>query len=48
MDTVICGPGSIDVAHQPDEYLPLGSVEPTIRMLRGLIQESCVDGGSEA
>jgi acetylornithine deacetylase len=42
MDTVILGPGSIDQAHQPDEYLPLDSLEPTIRLLQDLIERFCV------
>jgi acetylornithine deacetylase len=42
MDTVILGPGSIDQAHQPDEYLPLDSLEPTIRVLQNLIERFCV------
>lgn len=43
METVILGPGDIDHAHQPDEHLPLSQVEPTIDLLRGLIERFCVD-----
>ena len=43
MDTVILGPGDIDCAHQPDEYLRLDRVEPTIDLLAGLIHRFCVD-----
>lgn len=43
METLVLGPGSIDVAHQPDEYLPLDAVDPTIRLLRALITRYCVD-----
>lgn len=42
METVILGPGSIDQAHQPDEYLALNQIEPGIRILRGLIQRFCL------
>lgn len=42
MDTVILGPGSVDCAHQPDEFLPLASIQPTLDILRGLIQRLCV------
>jgi acetylornithine deacetylase len=42
MDTVVLGPGSIDQAHQPDEYLTLDSLEPTVRILRCLIERFCV------
>ncbi len=42
MDALVLGPGSIDVAHQPDEYLPLDAVEPAQRLLHALIQRFCV------
>lgn len=42
METVILGPGDIDHAHQPNERLPLDQVEPTIELLRGLIERFCV------
>jgi acetylornithine deacetylase len=42
MQTVILGPGDINVAHQPNESLPLAMVEPTQRMLQRLIQRFCV------
>jgi acetylornithine deacetylase len=34
--TIICGPGSIDQAHQPDEYIELAQMEACIAFLRGL------------
>ena len=43
METVILGPGSIDQAHQPDEYLRLDTLQPTIDVLRGLIAACCTD-----
>ncbi|MEE4360152.1 MAG: acetylornithine deacetylase [Pseudomonadales bacterium] len=42
MDAVVLGPGHIDQAHQPDEYLELGLIEPTVRILRSLVKEFCV------
>ena len=42
VETVIVGPGSIDVAHQPNEHLPLGSITPTIEMLTHLIGRFCL------
>jgi acetylornithine deacetylase len=42
METVILGPGSVDCAHQPDEFLPLAAIQPTLEILRGLIQRFCV------
>ncbi len=41
METVILGPGSIDCAHQPDEFLPLAAIRPTLDILRGLIGQFC-------
>lgn len=42
MDTIILGPGDIDQAHQPDEYLALDRVQPCIDTLRGLIRHYCL------
>lgn len=36
ISTVVCGPGSIDQAHQPDEFIELEQVEACEKMLRGL------------
>jgi acetylornithine deacetylase len=36
--TVICGPGSIDQAHQPNEFITLDQVAESTRFMRGLIQ----------
>jgi acetylornithine deacetylase len=37
--TVICGPGSIDQAHQPDEFIEIGQLEAGIGFMRRLIAE---------
>ena len=42
MQTVILGPGDINVAHQPNESLPLAMVVPTQKILEQLIQRFCV------
>ncbi len=42
IDTVILGPGDIAQAHQPDEYLLLERIPPTITLLEKLIQRFCV------
>ncbi len=42
MDTIILGPGDIDQAHQPDEYLALDRLQPCIDTLRGLIRHYCL------
>jgi acetylornithine deacetylase len=40
-ETIVIGPGSINQAHQPDEYLPIAQIDPTIRMLENLIERFC-------
>lgn len=42
IETVILGPGSIKQAHQPNEFLSLSSIEPTIKLLRKLIYDICI------
>ena len=42
MDTVVLGPGHIDQAHQPDEYLALDMIQPAIDLLSRLIHQFCV------
>ncbi|MEW8210062.1 MAG: M20/M25/M40 family metallo-hydrolase, partial [Candidatus Thiodiazotropha taylori] len=42
METVICGPGSIDQAHQPDEYIPLEHIQPAINLIQSLIRKFCL------
>ena len=43
MDTIILGPGDIAQAHQPDEYLALDRIPPTLELLRALIRRFCID-----
>lgn len=38
-DTVVCGPGSIDVAHQPDEYITLAQFEEGQRFMERLLAQ---------
>lgn len=40
--TVVCGPGSINQAHQPDEYIDISELESGLRFVRGLIAELSV------
>jgi len=42
ISSVILGPGDIDQAHQPDEYLAAERIAPCIDLLRKLIQRFCV------
>jgi acetylornithine deacetylase len=44
METVILGPGDIAQAHQPDEYLAMDRIQPTVTLLRRLIERFCVAG----
>jgi acetylornithine deacetylase len=43
MQTLILGPGDIAQAHQPDEYLDLARIQPTLDLLRALIRRFCID-----
>ncbi|MCB1857701.1 MAG: acetylornithine deacetylase [Gammaproteobacteria bacterium] len=42
VDTVILGPGDIEQAHQPDEYLALARIEPMLGLLTGFIHRFCL------
>lgn len=42
METIVMGPGSIDRAHQPDEYLELEQVRPCIELLQQCIAHYCL------
>jgi len=41
-ETVVMGAGSIDQAHQPDEFLALNQITPMSTVLSGLIDKYCV------
>jgi len=41
MDTLVIGPGAIEVAHQPNEYIPLDQIEPAERLITQLIKRYC-------
>jgi acetylornithine deacetylase len=43
MDVVVMGPGSIDQAHQPNEFIDLGDIDFAVKALQGLIQKFCVE-----
>jgi acetylornithine deacetylase len=42
MDTIVMGPGFIDQAHQPDEYLAFDQIKPTVAILEKLIAKYCL------
>lgn len=46
MDTIVMGPGDIAQAHQPDEYISLSALDPTIALLGQLVQRFCVAPGA--
>jgi len=48
MDVLILGPGSISQAHQPDEFIALDYLEPTVEVLSGLIERFCVQPTTSA
>jgi acetylornithine deacetylase len=39
LPTVVCGPGSIDQAHQPDEYIEIAEIQACIAFMRRLATE---------
>jgi len=45
METVILGPGDIAQAHQPDEFLALDTLRPTVDLLSRLIERFCLESG---
>lgn len=42
MDTIVMGPGSIDLAHQPNEYMALDQVQPAIDIIQALVRRLCL------
>lgn len=42
MDVIVLGPGDIAQAHQPDEYLALDRIKPTIALLETMIGHFCL------
>jgi acetylornithine deacetylase len=42
MQTIVCGPGFIDQAHQPDEYIPLEHIPLSINLLVKAITQYCL------
>jgi len=44
METVILGPGDIAQAHQPDEFIRLDRLSPTVDLLKSLIDTVCIKG----
>lgn len=43
MQSIILGPGHIDQAHQPDEYLPMNEIRPAVELIGRFINRYCCD-----
>ncbi|MET3050361.1 acetylornithine deacetylase [Pseudomonas alkylphenolica] len=41
-ETLVLGPGDIACAHQPGEHLEMSRLQPTVRLLRELIEHYCL------
>jgi acetylornithine deacetylase len=41
-ETLVLGPGDIACAHQPGEYLEMSRLQPTVRLLRQLVEHYCL------
>jgi len=44
IETVILGPGDVEQAHQPNEFIRFDRLQPTVAILTQLIQHFCVRG----
>ena len=43
IETIVLGPGNIAQAHQPDEYLDIDRIEPTVEILKKFIHKFCIE-----
>ncbi len=43
METIVMGPGNIDQAHQPNEYIDHDQILPGVKLVERLIQRYCVE-----
>ncbi|NOQ88721.1 MAG: acetylornithine deacetylase [Gammaproteobacteria bacterium] len=44
LQTIVMGPGSIQQAHQPDEYIEMKILDPAVDIIKRLIKHYCVAG----
>jgi acetylornithine deacetylase len=42
LDCVVLGPGSIQAAHKPNEWLPVAEFERAARLLEALVRDWCL------
>ncbi|WP_417506513.1 acetylornithine deacetylase [Marinomonas gallaica] len=47
METLILGPGSIDQAHQPNEFMALDQIAPMKHVIKGLVERYCLTPSTE-
>ncbi|MBB1381680.1 acetylornithine deacetylase, partial [Shewanella sp. SR41-2] len=40
--TLVLGPGSINQAHQPDEFIGLEYLTPTVELIKKMIFHACI------
>ncbi|PHM68376.1 acetylornithine deacetylase [Xenorhabdus sp. KJ12.1] len=43
--TIVLGPGSIEQAHQPDEYIEVSMIEPTRKLIAQIVEHFCLGVG---
>jgi acetylornithine deacetylase len=42
VDTIVLGPGGVTEAHKPDEFVNIANLDPTVKILRSLIDRFCI------
>ncbi|CAA0121218.1 Acetylornithine deacetylase [BD1-7 clade bacterium] len=42
IDTVVMGPGSIDQAHQPNEFIAFDQIKPSTQLIQAMIRNYCL------
>jgi len=47
IETVVMGPGSIDQAHQPNEYLSINQINPALDLIKQLINRYCISDSQD-
>ena len=47
METLVLGPGSIDQAHQPNEFMALDQIAPMQHVIKGLVERYCLTPSTE-
>ena len=45
METIVLGPGHIEQAHQPDEYMSMNQIQPAVHILEKMIADCCLSAG---